>query len=256
MNFDYFWYYTERVEREGLHIGFNLYEKGHLTWLLVLAAAAIIVIAVYLRANDKKRGKIRKVMAWSLLIGEIVKDVILVTAGARLIDYLPLHLCGYTIFFMLADVYLKKQKITEQLMVYALGPGALCALLFCSWTALPVFGNFMTCFSFLFHWVIVTYVIMRLASGGYRPTYKGIWITLLTLAILAVPTYLVDRATDLNYMFIYKVQQNSPLVFIWNIFGTKFGQPGYLVGYALLAIVVFHALYLLYTILGFTKNRK
>ena len=115
--------------------------------------------------------------------------------------------------------------------------------------------DILSAFSFVFHWAIVTYVIMRLAAGEFRPSYKGIWITCIVLVILAIPTYLVDMATDLNYMFIYKVQQNSPLVFIWNIFGTRFGQVGYLSGYALLAIVVFHALYLLYTILGFTRRK-
>lgn len=255
MNFDYFWYYTEKVQEEGLDIGFDLYSRGHLIWLLCLAVAAILLIAVYLRANDHKRLVIRKCIAWFLFIGEVVKNVILYIAGADLINYLPLHLCGFSIFFTLADVYLRKQKLTEQLMVYALAPGALCALLFCSWTLLPVAANYMSIFSFVFHWAIVTYVIMRLAAGEYRPTYKGIWIASITLIILAIPTYIVDMITDLNYMFIYKVQQNSPLVFIWNIFGTRFGQVGYLVGYALLALAVFHVLYVLYTVLGFTKKR-
>ena len=255
MNLDYFWYYTERVEEEGLNIGFDLYSKGHLIWLLVLAVAAIVLIVAYLRSGDRKREKIRKIIAWGLFIGEVIKNVILAIAGADLLNYLPLHLCGYTIFFSLMDVYFKKQNITSQMMSYALGPGALCALLFCSWTALPIAFNYMSAFSFVFHWAIVTYVIMRLAAGEFRPSYKGIWITCIVLVILAIPTYLVDMATDLNYMFIYKVQQNSPLVFIWNIFGTRFGQVGYLSGYALLAIVVFHALYLLYTILGFTRRK-
>ncbi len=255
MNFDYFWYYTEKVQEEGLDIGFDLYSKGHLIWLLCLAVAAILVIAFYLRANDKKRARTRKAFAWFLFIGEIVKNIILLIAGADLINYLPLHLCGFTIFFTMADVYLKKNRITSQLMSYALGPGALCALLFCSWTALPVAMNYMSIFSFVFHGAIVTYVLMRLVAGEYRPTYGGIWIASITLIILAIPTYFVDMITDLNYMFIYKVQQNSPLVFIWNIFGTRFGQPGYLVGYALLALSVFHALFLLYTVLGFTKKK-
>ncbi len=255
MNFDHFFYYTEKVQEEGLNIGFDLYGRGHLIWLLCLASAAILLTALYLRANDRKRAKIRKVMAWSIFIGEIIKDVVLVLAGADLIDYLPLHLCGYAIFFMLADVYLTKQKITGQLMCFALGPGALCALLFCSWTSLPVAANFLSCFSFIYHWAIVSYVIMRLTAGEYRPSYAGIWISALTLVSLAVPTYLVDMATDLNYMFIYKVQPNSPLVFIWNTFGTRFGQPGYLAGYALLALVVFHALYLVYTVLGCTGKK-
>ncbi len=256
MSFDNFWVYTEQANRENMNIGFELYSRGHLIWLLILAVASLIVVPAYIRSSEHKQAKIRKIFALGLLISEIVKDIIIVIIGAPISAYLPLHLCGYAIFFILMDAFLPKQKITGQLFAYAFGPGALAALLFCSWTMLPLFWNFMTIHSFIFHWAIVTYLIMRLADGEIRPDYKGLWISVLTMALLAVPAYLVDMKTGYNYMFIYEVQRNSPLEIAWEIFGTRFGKPGYVFGAVLLIIVIFHALYLIYGILGFRRRKR
>ena len=193
-----------------MDIGFELYSKGHLIWLLVLAVASLIMVPAYLRSSEHKQSKIRKIFALFLLISEIIKDTIIVIIGAPIDAYLPLHLCGYAIFFVLIDAFMPKQKVTGQLIAYAFGPGALAALLFCSWT----------------------------------------------MALLAVPAYLVDMKTGYNYMFIYEVQRNSPLEIAWEIFGTRFGKPGYVVGAMLLVIVIFHALYLIYGILGFRRRKR
>ena len=212
------------------------------------------MMPVYLKSSHARQAKIKKVFALILLISEIIKDIIIVVIGAPLDAYLPLHLCGYAIFFLLADAFLPKQKITGQLIAYAFGPGALAALLFCSWTELPLFWNFMTIHSFLFHGVIVCYLLMRLANGEIRPDYKGLWISVLTMGLLAVPAYLVDMKTGYNYMFIYEVQRNSPLEIAWEIFGTRFGKPGYVVGAILLVAIIFHVLYLIYGI--FRRKKK
>lgn len=256
MSFDYFWLYTEQAVSEHLNVGFELYSRGHLIWLLALAVGALISVPAYVRGSKSRQAKMKKIFALFLLISEIVKDIIVVIIGAPITAYLPLHLCGYAIFFVLVDAFFPKQKVTGQLIAYAFGPGALAALLFCSWTVLPLFWNFMTIHSFIFHGVIVTYLIMRLANGEIRPDYKGLWISVLTMAALAVPAYLVDMKTGYNYMFIYEVQRNSPLEIAWEIFGTRFGKPGYVVGAFILVTVIFHALYLIYGILGFRRRKR
>ena len=248
MNFDYFWLYTEKAIAEHTDVGFELYSKGHLLWLLAIAVGIAAMIPVYLKAGPKRKLKIRKTLAMTLLIMEIIKDIVIVIIGAPLSAYLPLHLCGYAIFFLLADAYIPKQKVTGQLIAYAFGPGAIAALLFCSWTVLPPFWNFISAFSFVFHGIIVCYFAMRLADGEIKPDYKGLWISVLTMVLLAVPAYMVDMKTGYNYMFIYKVQRDSPLEIAWEIFGTRFGNPGYIFGSVLLVTVIFHALYLIYGI--------
>lgn len=254
MSFDNFWLYTEKATGEKLDVGFDLYSTGHLIWLLIIAIGIAIMIPIYLKGSEERQTKIKKIFALILLISEIIKDIIVMVIGAPIAAYLPLHLCGYAIFFLLADAFLPNQKVTGQLISYAFGPGALAALLFCSWTMLPLFWNFMTIHSFVFHWAIVTYLLMRLMDGEIKPNYKGVWITLITMAALAVPAYLVDMKTGYNYMFIYEVQRNSPLEPVWDIFGVRWGKPGYVVGAFLLVLVIFHALYLIYGIFRKRKN--
>ena len=43
---------------------------------------------------------------------------------------------------------------------------------------------------------------------------------------------------------------------VWNIFGTRFGQAGYLAGVVLLVVVIFHILYLVYMVMDKIKTRK
>ena len=256
MSFKYFWYYTEKAAAEHIDAGFELFSKGHLIWLLMLAVGALILVPFYMRSGSRKQLNIRRIFALSLAISEVIKDIILVAAGASIVAYLPLHLCGYAIAFVLADAYLPKQKYTGQLLAYAFGPGALSALLFCSWTILPLFWNFMTAYSFLFHGALFTYFIMRMADGEIVPDYKGIWLSIITMAALAVPAYLVDMNTGYNYMFIYSVQRNSPLELAWDIFGVRWGRPGYVAGAFLLVLVIFHALYLIYRLVGLRKRKR
>jgi len=169
VSFDHFWLYTEKAAADNTDVGFTLFSGGHLVWLAAMAALMIIVVRLYLGSSPGRRIGIRRLLALYLLVTEIVKDVIIVAVGAPLSAYLPLHLCGYAIFFLLIDAFLPEQKTTGQMIAYAFGPGALMALLFCSWTSLPLFWNFMTIHSFLFHAVILAYMIMRLAAGEIVP---------------------------------------------------------------------------------------
>ena len=174
MSFDNFWLYTEKALAERPGVGFELYSKGHLIWLLALAIASIIVIPIYLRASDRKQLKIRKIFACGLAISEIVKDIIIVIIGAPLLGYLPLHLCGYAIFFLLADAYLPKQKITGQMIAYAFGPGALMALLFCSWTMLPLFWNLRVPGIFGYNQAVATAFVAPTARLGEQRSRKSL----------------------------------------------------------------------------------
>ena len=256
MSFDYFWLYVEKAWEEHTDVGFELFSKGHLIWLLMLTIGLLIAVISYVRGSSSKQNKMRKCFALGLLIAEILKDIILLIIGAPISAYLPLHLCGYAIFFILLDAFLPRQKLTGQMMAYAFGPGAVAALLFCNWTSLPLFWNYLSLHSFVFHGAIVTYAVMRIANGEIRPDYKGLWITVITMAALAVPAYLVDMKTGYNYMFIYTVQRDSPLEIAWEIFGTRWGKPGYVFGALLLVIVIFHALYLIYGIMGLRRRNK
>ena len=131
-----------------MDIGFNLYSAGHLVWLAAILAEALIASQLYKKATVRGRIKAKKVFAVAILVSEILKDTVLAVLGANMIEYLPLHLCSFTILIMLLNSYGHWQNITAQLLAYAMFPGAVAALLFCNWTEYPFF-NYMNIHSFL-----------------------------------------------------------------------------------------------------------
>ena len=255
MELKYFFINTLKIEEQGLDIGFDLYCPGHLIWLAAIAAATVILARYYIRQNEERRTGIKKFFAVAILCSEILKDGILIAIGAPMKGYLPLHLCGLAIFAMLWDAFSGKRRISGQMLAYAFLPGAISALVFCNWTEYPFF-NFMCIHSFVFHGWIVIYVVMLYAAGEIRADYRGLWITAGILAVCAVPIYILDILIDENYLFLNEASEGSPLVFLWDVFGTRFGAPGYIASFAVLLLTVFHVLYLLYRCINEIKEKN
>lgn len=252
MEIKYFFINTARIEEEGLDIGFDLYCPGHLIWLAAIAAAVVLAARYYVKQTDERKTWLRKFFAVALLVSEFVKDIILIIIGAPMKGYLPFHLCGLAIFAILYDAFGKNRRITTQMLAYAFMPGAVSALLFCNWTEYP-FLNFMCIHSFVFHGWIVIYVVMLYAAGEIRANYKGLWQTAGIMAVCAVPIYILDKLIDENYLFLNEASEGSPLVILWDIFGTRFGAPGYVISAAALVVAVFHVLYPVYRMINKIK---
>lgn len=244
-----------QILEQGLDIGFHLYAPGHLIWLAAIAAAVVWFSAHYQKEDEIDRLRMRRIFAVLILLSEIYKDIVLLIMDAPMMQYLPLHLCSFAIFGMLIDACMPQQRLMGQMFAFAFLPGAMAALLFCNWTCYP-FWNFMNIHSFVFHGWIVCYFIMRYRSGEIRPTYRGLWQTAGILLLLMVPIYFFDKLTGENYMFMNEASEGSPLVVLWDIFGTRFGEPSYLLSYIVLAVAVFHVLYLLYAVIGTMADRR
>lgn len=235
------------LEEKGIHLeGWDLYSMGHILWLVVMSVFGIWVTKAYIRGDEARRTKMKKTFAISIIGLEILTDVIITIYGGKyMINYLPLHMCSFAMGAMAFDAFMPKQKITGQLMCYVFMPGAMCAQLFCSWTDYPI-NNFMSINSFIFHWLIIVYMAMIYFTGQVKPDYKGLWASMRVVSLLAIPVFIFDRITGMNYMFLNVPSEGSPLVFLWNVFGTKFGLAGYLVSYAVTIILVVHILYVIY----------
>lgn len=254
MNLKYFFINTITIEEQGIDIGFDLYCLGHIIWLAAIAAAAGIAARYYCKMEPEQRMKTKKFFAVALLLFEVIKDIVLVIMGISLKGYLPLHLCGLAIFCLLYDAFGKNRRISVQTLAYAFMPGAAAALLFCNWTEYPFF-NFMCIHSFAFHGWIIIYFVMLYAAGEIRADYKGLWQTLGILTVLAVPIYILNNIIDENYLFLSEAPEGSPLVFLWDIFGTRFGKPGYVISFAVLVVAVFHILYAVYSLMSRIKEK-
>ena len=252
---EYFLIYSAQIKNRGLDIGFDLYEPGHLLWLAAILIIAGLAASRYKKARPRSRSRVRKAFAVILLLSEILKDTVIALLGADMIEYLPLHLCSFTILIMLLDAFGPWRDFTGQLLAYAMFPGACAALLFCNWTEYPFF-NYMNIHSFAFHGWIVIYFFMIYAGGEVRVRYKGLWQTVLAMIIVSIPVYIFNLNFDTNYLFLNEASEGSPLVIVWDIFGTRLGAPGYLAGIVLMVLLIFHALYLIYRILEQIREQR
>ena len=97
-------------------------------------------------------------------------------------------------------------------------PGALAALLFPSWAALP-FANFMHLHSFTVHTLLVAYPVVLLVNGDIKPTIKALPKCLGLLSAFGVFALLFNIAFDENFMFLMYAEPGNPLYIFEELFG-------------------------------------
>lgn len=206
----------------------------HLAWIVGAVVFALIVSLLYRRSDEKKRGKIRKLLALALLADELYKMVCLFIGGNYTPDYLPLHLCSINIIFIAIHAW-KPSKLLDNFLYGICIPGALAALLFPTWVKLPP-TSFMYWHSFTVHVLLLAYPIVLTAGGDIRPNARQLPKCLLFLAALAVPIYGVNRLFDTNFMFLMRADDGNPLQIFETLLGSHlWGFP--IIGAAVLSVM-------------------
>ena len=114
----------------------------------------------------------------------------------------------------------------------------------------------MNIHSFLFHGWIVVYFAMIYHDGEVRASYRGLWKTTAAMIAVSVPVYIFNCIFGTNYLFLNEASPGSPLIIVWDIFGERFGDPGYLAGIVLMVLIIFHALYVVYKLSAMFKEKR
>ena len=229
-------YFLATAETIPQGMGFSLFSPLHLTWLLAFLAAAVLCSLFYRRRSPAGRRRMRRVFAALLVADELFKVVCLLMGGTFLYGYLPLHLCSINIF-LIAIHALRPCRLLDAFLYTVCIPAAVAALLFPTWTALPL-CNFMHLHSSTVHILLAVYPIMLTAGGDIRPRLRDVPRCLGFLALLAVPIYAVNRLLDTNFMFLMFAPEGNPLR--W--FGQTFGC--HLIGYPFLIAAVVALMFL------------
>ena len=217
--------------------GFTLYDAVHLTWLGAFIAAGVMICFIYRRMNEKQK-RIAEIITGVLILAlEAAKYIRLICIGEELIYYLPLHLCSFAIYIEFIDS-LFSARLTRELTYSICLPAAAAALLFPGWTDEPVF-SFESFHSFVIHFLLALYPVLLLTGRKLRPEIKRLPVCFAVTALAAAGVYLIDRRLGLNYMFLLKPPPGSPLE--W--FEKLFGNPGYLLGYVIIAFVLWALMY-------------
>lgn len=216
-------------------VGFDLFGACHLTWLAVLLAFMLVCCIAYRRMNTASRRWLRLLMAAAILADEALKMAVLLIGGTFTVHYLPLHLCSINLF-LIAWHALRPSPTLDNYLYITCTPGALAALLFPSWTALPP-TSLMHIHSFTFHILLATYPVMLLSGSDIRPQLRAVPQALLLLAGLAGIATAANQLLGTNFMFLAYAPTDNPLYWFERNWGS------HLWGYAVLIPVLIGGLY-------------
>lgn len=225
---------TSETINDGL--GFSHFSSLHFVWLMTFAVITIANCLWYRSMGDTGRNRWRKSVAVLLLADELFKVVMLVIGGNYSVDYLPLHLCSINIFLITVHAWKPLDMLGGYL--YTVGiPGTLAALLFPTWTGLPIL-NFMHLHSFTVHILLALYPIVLFAGGDIHPKAKKIPGYLLLLILMAIPIYGINLMLNTNFMFLMSADPGNPLYLFEQMWGSHLlGFPVIIVGVLLVMFV-------------------
>lgn len=217
-------YFLDTTETIVDGVGFPQYGSVHILWLAVFLFTTVANCIFYRRLEEKGKGCWRKTVAVLLIADELFKVVMLLIGGRYNPSYLPLHLCSINIFIIAIHAWRPTAFLDGFLYTIAI-PGALAALIFPSWTALP-FGNFMHLHSFTVHILLALYPIVLATAGELKPDLKKMGKSMLLLVCLAIPIYAINILLDTNFMFLMSADEGNPLYLFEQLWGNHlYGFP-------------------------------
>lgn len=226
---NYFWY-TEEIIPDGL--GFPLFGSFHLMWLAASAVLTIVCCLIYGKLDARKRSVFRKSIALMLISDELFKLIPMFFMGTFLVKYLPFHLCSVNLFLIAWHAW-RPNKALDNFLYTVCIPGAVAAMLFCTWTELPVW-NYIVFHSFTVHTLLILYPVVLTVCGDIRPDVKEVPKSLFLLVCLAGVALVLNLTWDTNFMFLMESDKGNPLEWFQNAWGDhRLGFP------VLIAAVVF-----------------
>lgn len=211
-------YFLETTETIAEGAGFTHYSFLHIAWLLLFVVTIIVNVIIYRKASPEKRSLWKKVIAALLIADELFKMAGLMIGGNYQFSYLPLHLCSINIFVIAYHSH-KSNRLLDSILYTVCIPGAMAALLFPSWTKLPL-ANFMHIHSFTVHILLALYPIVLTCAGEIHPKLEDIPKCIGLLMGMAVPIYLINLLLDTNFMFLMEADANNPLYIFEQLFGS------------------------------------
>lgn len=228
-----YWLETSETMPKGL--GFSHFDSLHLLWLAAFLLFTAAMVLLYQRLDARGREKMRKALALAVLADELFKVVCLFLGGNFTMEYLPLHLCSINIILIAIHAF-HPSKVLDNFLYTVCIPGALAALLFPSWTRLPL-ANFMHIHSFTIHILLAAYPVILTAGGDIRPDPKYIPKCIGLLAALAAVALVFNLIFDTNFMFLMYATSGNPLYWFQKNMGS------HLWGFAVLLPVVVGVMY-------------
>jgi len=197
---------------------FGLFTGQHALALGLTLVWLIYTVKDYKKSTDKAR--YRKIYVWLIWASIASRHMVEFATGQYTVHRLPLHLCTVFSLFKIIDAYVEN-KYTKEVLIILTMPAALLANLFPDWATQPLI-NFNTFQQFIFHALIINYVLMRYFAGEIKPKLKQIWMPLTALFGILPLIFLINSQLGTNFFFISTYSPGSPLEILYHAFGSLY----------------------------------
>ena len=241
-------YFLDTVETIPTDVGFDLFGAVHFGWITAFLTIVLGSCLLYRKLSEKGRERWKKIVAILIVLDEIYKTVFLLIGNRNNVSYLPLHLCSINIFVVALHAWRPSRAVGAFLYTVCI-PGAIAALLFPSWTSLPL-GNFMHLHSFTIHILLAMYPLVLAVSGELKLSIRDIPKCLLILVGMAIPIYVINLLLNTNFMFLMRADEGNPLLIFEQMWGN------HLLGYPVIITGVLIVMYTPVVIINKIKSKK
>ena len=253
MSPELFWTHRTALEAAGLEVGFGTFSAAHFLWIAVMAAGIAANAVAYRCGDSRRRDTIRKALAFFIILFEIFKQCVMALTGVPVADFLPLELCSFGEYALLADAMWPDGRFLRQPLLYLFLPAAIMALALPTVAVYPAI-NFYTIHQFVLHAVIAAYVIARYSAGELRPTYAGIWTSVAKLLPLVAAVYWIDVSFGKSFMFLTDPYGNPIFDLLWGLAGGR-GGLAYVGLLIVFIVIVLHVVYAIFRLIGMLTAR-
>ncbi|MBT2689885.1 TIGR02206 family membrane protein [Bacillus sp. ISL-47] len=188
---------------------FIAFTASHLLMIFLFAVVSAIMFIFRGRLRNMD-GQVRKIMFFLLFTMELFYHIWLYKGGYWDVTFaLPLHLCSISLILCLI-LLATKSKVVFQIVYFIGIVGALMAILTPElFLGFPHFRYFQF---FITHNLIIWTCLYFVFVHNYRPTGKGLLMSILFLNISAAGAFLANKLTDGNYMFLSYKPDNATLL--------------------------------------------
>ena len=226
-------------------VGYGQFSVGHLILALCSALLVTLIVVFYKKADKVRRIRIRRTIAVLLVIIDILRMTFMHLLGVNLKGYLPLEVCSFAGYAVILDSIWPENKFLPELLVTIFLPGAIMQHVAPSSSRLPLL-NYFSFSQFLFHGLIIAYILARFLGGEIRLTYRGVWSSVVKISVLAAAMYAVNIIIGENYMFLLGPEGNYILEKIQRVTG---GGIRYTLGLIVFAVVIIHIFFVIFRVI-------
>lgn len=222
----------------------------HLALLISAAITHTLIFLYYRRQDLKVRKRIKRFIAWFLVIGD-TSHLVWVTATGNFSwnEMLPIHLCSIAVVFTLVAELTEKDIYKE--FCYACGiPGAVAALLTPDWSAYYVI-SFQYLQSASSHIFLILMPVLWIWGDGFRPDVRRLPRCLGLLLVFAGISAMVNSLLGANYMFLSYAPKHT----ILETYEALLGDPGYILLMVLTIFALWTILYVPWIIAAGSARR-